>query len=268
MGEPIKLLILGDVQIPFIDHKTDEAVSKFVEDFKPDIMVFNGDILDAPGISAYLGDPKWSGNLNGEFSQVQQYLETKARLAGEQCSIHFNEGNHEDRVRKYIWKNAPEFATTLSLPELLGTASLGFSYTPYYNGVEEAGSPGISVFGLLIVHGWIARKWSGATAKATYEHFGGSGVVGHTHRLGAFYHTNYSGVRDGLRNRQTDVWIEAGCLCSLDPFYMPVPDWQAGFVAGYIFPDESQPVSRFDIRQVPILGHKFVWEGKQYRADS
>lgn len=267
MTEPIKLLILGDVQYPFHDKATDEVVNKFMEDFKPDMLVFNGDILDAPGISAYLGDPNWRGNLLDELEGAKDYLSEKARIVGGQCSIHFNEGNHEDRLRKYLWKNAPELAAAsgLSLPSLLGLDDLGASYTPYYNGVETAGSPGISIFGLLIVHGWIARKWSGASAKAAYEHFGGSGVVGHTHRLGAFYHTNYSGVRDGLRDRRTDVWYEGGTLASLDPFYMPVPDWQQGLIAGYIFPDESQAVSRFSLSQVPIVSHKLIWEGQLYQ---
>lgn len=266
MTDPIKVIILGDVQFPFHDKKTDENVNRFIEDFKPDILIFNGDILDAPGISSYLADPSWRGGLLDELEGVKDYLKEKVRLCPFHCSIHFNEGNHEDRLRKYIWKNSPEFFNLpgLSMSQLLGLEDIGASYTPYYNGVDAVGSPGISLFGLLVVHGWIARKWSGASAKAAYEHFGGSGVVGHTHRLSAFYHTNYSGARDGLRDRRTDVWMEGGCLCSLDPFYTPIPDWQQGFVAGHIFPDETQAVSRFSLHQVPIVSHKFVWGGKLY----
>src|SRR3990167_4185660 len=264
---PVRIVVWSDVQYPYHDTETDRAFNRFLADFQPDFAVLNGDGLDFPTISRFDRNPVNPTSIRAEVEGFKAYLREKSRILGPNCHKHFNEGNHEDRLRKYLWRQAPALSDLggLSLQSLLDLGD--WSYTPYYdpmnvaNGSPDA-SPGIDISGLLVIHGCEARKWSGMTARECYNQFGGSGITGHTHRLAAFYHTKFDGGGDdGIRELATYVWLEGGCMCSLTPPYEPAPDWQQGFVAGYLLPDGGASV-RFDIRQVPIIHNKFMWNGQ------
>ena len=47
-----------------------------------------------------------------------------------------------------------------------------------------------------------------------------SGATGHTHRL-----AKYIARKAGRKF----IWLETGCLCSMQPEYMLNPNWQQGF---------------------------------------
>ena len=255
-----KIVILGDIQIPHQDQHTLDVVARFIEDFQPDHLVLNGDILDAESLSHYVVDPLRRTKLADDVLEVQSYLRELEQLViglNLDTKLYFNAGNHEDRVRKYLWAKSPELngLQPLDIPALLGLDPL-WQYTPYYDPMETTGRIGTEINGILIIHGWVAKKWSAHTAKAAWEQFGGSGVIGHTHRLGQFYHRDY---------RDIDLWLEGGCLCKINPFYTVLPDWQQGFVAGYTEGlKDGEKISRYDLRCVPIVNHKFIWEGKEY----
>lgn len=253
--QPIKLVIFSDTQFPFIDWGVDHAFNNFLSDWKPDIVVMNGDGVDFYGISQYDRDPSRKSRVREELEDFRHYIHQKELLVPG-AKLYYNGGNHEDRLRRYLWRKASEIADMeeLSLPRLLGIEN--WQYTPYHRPQLDVGRIGTDLHGLLIVHGFLVRRWSAYTARAHYEKFGGSGVVGHTHRLGAFYHTDYRGEY---------VWLEGGCMCSLVPEYTISPDWQQGFVAGYLFPRDGKEKVRFDIRQIPIVNKKFGWEGKIYK---
>lgn len=256
----LKVVVLGDMQVPYHDTDTLEVVNQWLEDFKPDRVVFNGDILDATGLGKYPVSPDRTGKFKDDVEGCREILERYDYLLKDlnpTVQVYFNEGNHEDRIRRYLWTNASELAEVSSIQHLLGLDDLNWQYTPYYNPMEQVGRIGTDLNGLLVIHGWQFKKWSGASALAAWQQFGGSGVMGHTHRLGAFYHRNY---------HEVNAWFEGGCLCSLNPHYTILPDWQQGMVAGYIFPEEDDTaVSRFDLRCIPIVKHKFVWEGRLYK---
>jgi hypothetical protein len=255
----LKVVIWGDTQGQLIDSRTDSAFNRFLEDFRPDIAVLNGDIVDFSSISHFVPSPSETIPLEKELEITREYIKGKVALLPAHCQVHFNEGNHEDRLRKYIYSKAEKLGKleSLDLRTLLGIPP-SWTYTHYHNPTVSSpdGSPGIRIHGLLVTHGETVRKWSGATARAYWEHYGGSGVVGHTHRLGAFYR------RQG---KETYLWLEGGCMCGLEPPYANSPDWQQGFVAGYIWPEEGEQVSRFGLHQVPIVDHKFEWEGRIYQ---
>lgn len=257
--QPQKLVIWGDVQGQFIDPITDNLFNEFLTDFRPDVVVLNGDIVDFASISHFLRDPKGLG-LEEELIVTREYLRRKRDLLNAGARVHFNAGNHEDRLRKYVLGHADQLGnllgSSLAVRDLLQLPS-SWSYTEYHNPTVSGpdASPGIDLGGLLVLHGNEARRGSGSTARACFDHFGGSGVVSHTHRLGTHYRTTY---------KHTDVWMEAGCMCQLNPSYDPQPDWQQGFVAGYIWP-EVAAINRFDIHPVPIANHRFSWEGRLYR---
>ena len=253
--DKLKIVVASDVQWPFINRKADDALNKFLSDFKPDIFVMNGDGIDFPTISDYDRDPQRHSSLTTEITSFKNdYLKVKSSILGPNCTKHYNAGNHEDRLRRYLWRKAPQLTGIVDLETLLDLQVDNWGYTEYHNPINKSGRLGIDIEGLLIVHGYQVRKHSGESARAAYLQFGGSGVVGHTHRIGTYIHRDYRG---------TYQWLEGGCMCKLEPEYAPAPDWCNGFVAGYIFHHENKP-SRFDIHPVPIVHDKFIWEGKIY----
>ena len=46
-------VVLSDMQIPYQDKLTLKAVDNFLEDFQPEEIYYDGDILDFPGLSPY-----------------------------------------------------------------------------------------------------------------------------------------------------------------------------------------------------------------------
>lgn len=259
MKEELKLVVCSDWHVPYQDHTTQHNFDHFLSEFKPDIFVVNGDFLDFSPISHFDKGPADPASIRDEILEGRDILSKKAKLLGPDCKKHFNAGNHEDRLRKYLWNKAPALADLdgVSLPSLLELEKSGFGFTPYYDPIHGGPdrSPGIDLHGLLVTHGTIARKWSGYSARAHYERYGGSGIHGHTHRIGEFLHSNYRG---------NYIWVEGGCMCSLSPNYVVCPDWQNGFVAGHIFPKQGKKEARFDIHPVPIIHKKFVWNGVRY----
>ncbi len=177
------------------------------------------------------------------------------------CEKVFVEGNHDDRLRRFLWQRAPELVplNTLTLPGLLRLEQRRWSYIPYYDPVNTSGAPGFYRSGILVMHGLFARRWSGASAQAHHQRFGGSGVHGHTHRMGVFQHRTFT-------EQGQQIWFEAGCKCSLEPSYMPGPDWQNGFVAGRVWEDGDKLNPRFDFSLAQIHNGKLTWEGQLFRA--
>jgi hypothetical protein len=58
------------------------------------------------------------------------------------------------------------------------------------------------------------------------------------------------------------MWMEAGCLCLLNPSYMmgKVPNWQQGFGIGF-FKEGSK---RFHMERIPIIAGKAMYSGVEF----
>jgi len=103
---------------------------------------------------------------------------------------------------------------------------------------------------LLFYHGNLARKGSGMTAKAHFEQYGCSIIVGHIHRLGVLYKRNKYG---------THTMIENGTLADFDVEYTRYPDWQHGFTTINFDGDD------FSVAQYPISNYKIITDKKVYK---
>lgn len=259
MQDALKLVVASDFHYPYHDVTTQANFQHFLSEFKPDILVINGDFLDFSPVSHFDKKPADPTSIADEITGGRALLKKLSDIVGPDCRKHFNAGNHEDRLRRYLWHQAPALSEleSIGLPTLLGLNESGFSYTPYYDPIHGSPdrSPGIDLYGLLVTHGTIVRKWSGASARAHYEKYGGSGIIGHVHRVGSFVHRDYRG---------SYIWVESGCMCSIDPNYTTMPDWSQGFTGGYVFPKQGKKNARFDIHAVPIIHHKFIWNGVRY----
>jgi hypothetical protein len=254
-----RVVVATDVHVPFHDPVALALLQKFTSDFRPDVFVVGGDLIDFYPLSAFDRDPKRRLSLRDELEQAHAYLQDIGLALPRGCRKVFLAGNHEDRLRRYLWRNAPELADLeeLDLASLLHLPRMGYEYIPYDDPVGAVGAPGLDLYGILIMHGQFVRKHSGATARAHFERFMCNGVCGHSHRQGSYFHRAWGGESG---------WWEAGCLCKLEPPYMSSPDWQAGWLAGYIHDEPDNPAPRFELQTAVVHNKKLAWEGRLYRA--
>lgn len=244
------LLITSDYQIPYHDPLTLQAVHKLIKELKPTIHILNGDIVDCPALSVFEKKPMEKVGLLAELKVARLELEHQRDLSSK-TDIQWQDGNHEARVDAYILREAPALHgwPGLDLKSILTMDKLHVTYRPYDEGTIIGGK-------LRVVHGTEVRQHSGATAKAMFGKYGMSGVSGHTHRLGTYYHT-FPGTPE--TPDKFYVWAENGCLCSLKPEWTQDPDWQQGFTVVYLMDN-----GRFSLQQIPIIDHKFVFEGELF----
>ncbi len=217
-----KIIIVNDTQIPFQDDKTLQAVHGFWDDFQPDIEIFNGDILDFYSISDFSKNPTRLFNLQGEIDKTHEWLDSRA-VANPGARRILVQGNHEDRLRRFLWKRGPELSSLRSLQfdELLRLKDLEIESLSYMSAVD--------FLGYRIEHGWKASG-GGTPYPINVSRFmatkvGGSGLCGHTHRISVYGWANDSGSHS---------YIENGCLCKFDLEYAPNPNWQQAFTYGQV----------------------------------
>jgi len=213
-----------------------------------------GDLVDAWQISAFDKDPSRKASLQDDIDEAAGLLRGVRKVLPK-AVCYLLEGNHEDRLRRLIWR-MPEgqreiarlrvFQSAVSWPNMLGLADLDFRFVPMQGQARARILPK-----LIIKHGSVVRRWSAQSAKAEWERYGKSGLSGHTHRLGAFYTNDFNGAH---------VWAETGCTCSLDPEYCVDPNWQQGCVVVTYVGD------RFAVEPVYIQNGTAIWRGREYHG--
>ena len=248
----MKTVAIGnDFQFPYHDPHAVDLFLDFLFKHSPDTVILNGDIMDAYAAGRFPRNPIGPQDLDIEIELAQQLM-SDVRESGAKEMI-WLDGNHEDRIRKLLWKNteviqkfgqkaAEDTAHALSMPNILEFEKFGFQYRPY---MEE-----VQLGKLLVVHGTWARKHSGYSARAAFEKYGKSVLVAHSHRLGAHYVTQHE--------EQYGAW-ENGCLCELSPEWSRINNWQHGFSVVHV----DEKTGWFNVQQIPILKRKLFFYGAE-----
>lgn len=211
-----KILVLGDVHVPYHDQSALEAALEHGDQFQPDVVLLNGDISDFYTISRYERNPE-SRPFRDEIIAVRRFLE-HLRVRYPEARIVYKMGNHEERWWSYIWRKAPE---------LLGVDLADFDslVQAKQNGVEIIGEQRIIQVGLLsILHGHELPK--GLTnpvnpARGAFLRAIDILMIGHHHRTSENTETSMLG-------RTITTW-STGCLCTLHPEYMRINKHNHGF---------------------------------------
>jgi hypothetical protein len=240
-----KTLFIPDIHAPFQDELAISALKDFIKWFKPDDVIYLGDVVDFYAISHFLKDPERALKLQDEIDEAK-YIINDINRATPKSKKWFIKGNHEARLQKYLWSEAKELASlrSLQLDSLMEFKKQNLTY------IKEGR---MNYKGLLVKHGGVVRKFTGYTAKAEYEKNGVSGISAHTHRLGAYRHNNDGGAY---------IWVESGCICRTDQEYLDgeTPNWQEGWVIGY-FKNNSK---RYHLETVPYVDKKAMYGGIEF----
>lgn len=226
-----KFIVMSDIHFPYHDSKALEAVYKFLEQTLVDTIILNGDILDFYDVSSFDKDPNRVNSLQKEINLAQKFFK-KLRNLSPDSKIVLVKGNHCSRLERYLKKHPELYSLdALKLPNLLGLDKYNIEYK----------DKGFKLGSLKIIHGDMVRKFSAYTARGELEKHDSSGISSHTHRGGAYYYKT---------PERYLAWFESFCLCDLNPEYVDEPNWQQGFLYGYIEKDS------FAVTPIPIVDGK------------
>jgi predicted phosphodiesterase len=238
----LRVAVLSDIHYPYHDEKAETIVKMFLADYKPDLIILNGDIIDCYAVSSYQKDIKKKMDIQDEIDYtnnklmqwVDDFPETK---------FTYLEGNHENRFARIVKNNAPALAAlrTLDIAVNLGLEELGIEWVPDWQDMQ--------IGNMLFTHGHLVRKNGSASARAHFDQYGCSVLIGHCHRLAVVYKRTKYG---------THALVENGTLCDFDVEYSKFPDWQQGFTTLQFDGDE------FAVSQHAIINHKLIANGKVY----
>jgi hypothetical protein len=234
-----------------------DVVLGIIKEVRPAKLIHGGDLVDAYSISAFDKNPERLNSLQDEIDMAKAHLHQASQLAPAAEKV-LLEGNHEDRLRRLIWKlpgTAAElaklraFRQAMTWPNLLGLDEIGWDFVPTFQ------QPLLGMLSkLALKHGDLVRKESAMTARAEYGRYTMSGISGHTHRLGKFYHRDL---------RDSHIWLEGGCTCRVtDVEYVPHPNWHQGCVVVTYKTDGSW----FNAQEVYIENGTAMWGTKEFAA--
>lgn len=250
----MKILFVTDEHVPYQDDKARQVALKIAEEFKPDVRITGSDSLDFYNLSRWDKNPaRYKMDGLQEELDIWADVQREWRSATPNAMVRFIMGNHEDRLRRYLWKN-PAFwgLEALKISNLLNFEEHGIAEGTTDKYYEEFLVPGV----LVIKHGRFVRKDSAYSAKAhLLDEFHSINVVtGHTHRTGSHYIKTRNGILQS---------VEAGCLCDLNPDYVPNPNWQQAVTLIEIYGNEPS----FETVLIHTKNDKkfAIWRGKEYR---
>lgn len=246
-----KHLILSDFQIP--DHNT-QAVSlvlKVIKVYKPSEIHILGDFVNFTSVSKYDPDPNYDVGLMDEVVEgnwILRKIANAGRSVNKAVKIKWYEGNHEERLTRFLGRQAKELAKlnvngekVLSIPHLFQLKSLGIEWLDY-------GETRIHK-DVVFHHGYLSRSKSGYTSHAMIEKTGMSGIQGHTHKFALVTRRHLNGVK---------FWVESGSLCNPQPTprYAHNPDFVLGFSTVNIQDGKVYP------QIYPIVNGTVLFEGR------
>ena len=170
-------LIIPDCHIPYHDQRAYELMLKVAQDVK-DLkeIVILGDYADFYAASAHGKHPKFTHVLMDEISQVRKELERLAKMFPKVKRV-FIQGNHEYRLERYIYNNAPDLFGIIDTRSILCLDELGYEFVPYGSNQKY------SVMGSKLYARHEPIGGGTHAANSTVDKAGCSMVFGHIHRI-------------------------------------------------------------------------------------
>jgi predicted phosphodiesterase len=233
-----KVLILSDIHAPYHDVKALELAIDYGLKKGADTVLLNGDVMDFHTISRFMTDPR-ARSLADELECGRQIL-AMLRCAFPGRAIYYKEGNHDERLQNYLILKAPELLGVMqyTLADLLKFGD---------NRIEHINDKRVVMVGKLpVLHGH--EVFGGASvnpARTLYLRAKSSALQGHNHRTSE--HTEKD-----IHGEMSTTW-STGCLCELNPRFMPINNWNHGFAFVEVESDGNYEVQNKRIYNGKIL---------------
>lgn len=251
-GEVEAHFYIPDMHFPFHDKEVWSLILKAAAHVRSRFarmrILILGDFLDCHTVSFHEKDPRRGTQLADEIRAANCALDQVQDIGADW--VHFIEGNHENRLSRYLTNHAPALLDfdSLSIPELLGLHDRGWTFTPYRSFIKIGklyATHDIGVAGAYALH----------RAGAAFEH---NVVQGHTHRAGTHFFGN---ALNEAHVAASFGW--GGDLSSIDYMYKvrASRDWQHGFGVGIMLPDGC-----VHLHAVPVVDNTAVVFGSVIRG--
>lgn len=208
-----RVLVFSDAHFYPDDETTAfRALVEMIKEFKPEIIVCNGDAFDGASISRH---PRigWDSkpSVKEELEAVTYHLNEIEQASTFKSNLIWTMGNHDARFETYLAAHSPQFEGVK-----------GFSLKDFFPLWQPCWSYWINDE-TVIKHKWKGSFGAGrANTLGAGKHF----VTGHTHVLAVQPHTDYNGTRFG---------VQTGMLANPDgdqfsDYTEDNPkDWRSGF---------------------------------------
>lgn len=245
------IAFVSDTHGQFVDERALDITCQIISDLNPDMLVHLGDLGDFYSISSHDKNPHRKQLLQDDLTAASRVLGKLDQTVPDGTRKILVEGNHEDRLRRYIWNVAPALAGLehLKMENLLGLPDLGWEFV-------QSDLELLPEF--IIKHGSFVSSKAGYTAQKEISRAWMSGISGHTHRLAVH---SYTPTRSYVKSQRPFIWIENGCLCDTSAEYLNAPgDWQQGFTIVRFDKDGPMP------ELVNIFNGKAVFGGRTYKS--
>ena len=211
-----RILIISDLHFPYQNNKAITLALDYGKEKKVDCILINGDLIDFATISRH--DKDWRArSVAEEFDAVRAFLNT-LRSHFPKTKIVFKHGNHDERWEKFLYNKAPEIfdVNDFQLEILLKLGELKIDTVKDKRPIKMGK--------LFALHGHeLAGGGAGGVnpSRATFLKTLDSVIVGHYHKTSQHTETTMSGEVISVNS--------TGCLCDLNPLYMPINKHNLGF---------------------------------------
>lgn len=220
-----RVMVYSDCHFGMHDPAALVVALKVAEEFKPDIIINNGDTLDCHTLSRYKHDPH-APSIQDERDAWYLFAEALNSVAPKADKF-ITVGNHDIRFKDTISeKSGLADMSEFGLDSLLYTRQLG--YAPICDVImfNPRGNEDYPDAMMYVFHGESARSHAGSTARYYSDMFaGGSTITGHAHRSAAYTRRVAGGVI---------MSYEVGSLARISPEYILYPNWTQSILTGYI----------------------------------
>ena len=206
-------------------------------------IVFLGDFFYVYSLSRYRKNPQKAYALfDQEVRPCTDLLHTI--VAASKCrKVTFLEGNHEQRILKYIEEKCPAFINYLKPRDILGIDPK-WRYIPYGQGGYY------KIRDLIVTHGTLCSKHVCFNMIQKYH---ADVLFGHTHRVQIYTTRTWDGK---VLKAYNIGWL--GDFKKAAPYVEDVPDWCHAFAIGWFYR------GGYTIQIVNIDSGKAVFNGELY----
>ena len=213
--EGLRVGVISDLHIPYHDNAAIKLACSYLKDRGIDQLVILGDFVDFYSISRHDKTRPLNNDLSAEIDAGKQGLGW-LREQFPNIPIKWKEGNHDDRVMRWVNSKVPELSNlaVLTMDSLFDLKQLGIEYIQPSNH--------LTIEDLYLVHGHEVLRSGGATpAIKLYKKTGVSTMCGHFHRSDEYWHRD---ITDKVHRCYT-----LGSLCTMSPEYLRLHNWNHGF---------------------------------------
>lgn len=214
---PFSALLLPDIHIPFYNPNALEIALDYGLKHKPDYVVLNGDIMDAYAISKFQRSPKLR-NFPEEVQASRQFL-TSLRKRFPKSRIIYKQGNHEERWDTFILSNCPDFqgVDSFEFENVFWLDKLKIEY------IKDKRPIRLGKLNVLHGHEYMFRGSGNPIVPARWLF-----DKTNDHALCSHFHQESHYSKKTVQQKLIGCW-STGCLCNLNPDWMPHNNWCNGF---------------------------------------